>query len=164
MKSYSKRKGMPTRAQIRDHWFPEKFSAFGLTRGGDDELVSDECWACGNTQRVERCHIHSVDDGGVNTPDNLVLLCHACHVESENLQPDAFWIWVRNMRQEKWQLPSAHAADRMRRAGFTPARMQELIDQHGPEKAVAIMFSSIGVDKTYSDVLALYGKKEMSNA
>lgn len=96
------RNDTPTRERIAAYWFPKHFARFGKTRTGDDELLADECWACGNGTRVERCHIHSFDDGGPNTADNLVLLCRPCHDESEFLSPDGFWTWIRSKRQVDW--------------------------------------------------------------
>ena len=39
------------------------------------------CRSCGTRDHLEVHHIRQRKDGGSNSPDNLVTLCHGCHME-----------------------------------------------------------------------------------
>lgn len=159
-----KRSGMPNREAIKAHWFPDKFAQFGVARHGqirDDELVACECWACGDTRRVERCHIVSIEDGGPNTADNLVLLCHSCHVESEYMTPETFWQWMRNSRQTVWRPRHEHAAERLARAGFTEARLGQMLNAMGGDATIDTVFKAIGIEGTAADVRAMFNNGDL---
>lgn len=157
----NRRKGMPTREAIKNHWFPAHFAAFGDALHGpfrDDELVADECWACGDVRRVERCHIVSIENGGPNTADNLVLLCHHCHVDSEYLSPETFWQWLRIARTTRWRPSHLHAEKRLADAGYSIAKIEKMVVALGGEETINTVFKAIGLDHTAADVRALYGK------
>ena len=64
--------------------------------GVDWAEAYDHCWRCGdgvsNTKRLERCHIIPDSLGGLNKPENLVLLCNFCHNEAPDvLDKDIMW-------------------------------------------------------------------------
>ncbi len=79
------RRKMPSREQIarywRDHSGREKFR----------DVHGDDCFACGDTLRLERCHIVPKHKGGTDAVDNLHVLCATCHVHSENIAD--YWHW-----------------------------------------------------------------------
>lgn len=143
---FRKRK-MPSRKALAEYWMkspPFDFGLAGVSWGfHDDELVSDECWACGDVLRLERCHIVSVCDGGTDDPSNLVILCMSCHVESEYLTPDVFPVWLRETRKTKWMQPWMHSSARMKRVGYDEAKLAELVKTMSPEDAAKMIFSKI---------------------
>lgn len=53
------------------------------------------CFACGSELGTERCHIVPKTDGGSDDAENLHLLCKECHIESEYLTGDVYWIWFK---------------------------------------------------------------------
>jgi len=154
----NKRRDMPSRSKIREYWFPLHFSKFGETRTGDDELVDDECWACGNYIYIERCHIQSLSDGGSNNVDNLVILCRGCHHESELLSPDVFWNWIKNKRNTDWMSQLERAQKRIELVFGGVGNLINRVKEVGAETAINEAFSALGLDKTYEDMLSLYGE------
>ena len=100
-----------------------------LTKRSDsirDEIVMDDCdavrcMACGAMvksgiketddwsrlwnsshvkSRLARCHIIPQSLGGADTPDNLVVLCKACHESSpDTTNPQTFWRWFYDTRR-----------------------------------------------------------------
>lgn len=98
-------RSMPTARTIRFVW------AMRLVELGKADSVQqvidarhDWCFHCGINHKVpgglERAHILARMDGGSDTPDNLHLLCHQCHVHSELLDGDAYWEWFK---QNGWR-------------------------------------------------------------
>lgn len=157
------RNDMPSRLEIAQYWFPKHFARFGRSRTGDDELLHNECWACGdNCFRIERCHIHSLWDGGSNTADNLVLLCRPCHEESEQLPPDTFWTWIRNKRQIDFLSEAERTERKLAKIGFDRKTFAAMIEEDGPKEAVEAVFKAMGFTQKYEDMLVLY-KKEMAS-
>ena len=58
-------------------------------------------WQMWNATRLERHHIIAKSRDGVDTPDNLVLLCSFCHKQAPHTSdPDLFWSWAKNRHQE----------------------------------------------------------------
>jgi HNH endonuclease len=152
----SKRGDMPSRSKIKEYWFPLHFSSFGETRTGDDELVDDECWACGNSIYIERCHIHSLSEGGTNNADNLVLLCRGCHHESELLSPDFFWNWIRGKRKTDWMSQIERAQKKIELVFGGTDNLVKRINDVGAEKAINEVFSAFGFHQTNKDMSLLY--------
>lgn len=63
--------------------------------GTDFADAHERCWRCGWKRKLERCHIIPKSLGGNDTPGNLVLLCHQCHLEAPNCKdPSAMWEWI----------------------------------------------------------------------
>lgn len=46
-------------------------------------LAGDKCALCSSTEKLEAHHIVSQRQGGKDTPDNVLTLCHTCHVVVE---------------------------------------------------------------------------------
>ena len=75
-KPKNKRASMPSKAAIRDAW--QRF-AFDIPQDVWN------CWGCVFGTPTERAHIHAVHAGGSNDPENMVLLCRACHTAQETI-------------------------------------------------------------------------------
>ena len=116
--SKTDRNKLPTKEKIAEYW-ADKVQEFGVFDANQNELHANECWACGNGMRVQRCHITAYLDGGPNEASNLVLLCANFHIESETLPPATFWPWVRNMRKTRWKAPVLHSLQRMESYGYS---------------------------------------------
>jgi hypothetical protein len=140
------RNKLPSRQKIAEYWRPrvEEFGVFDALQG---DLPEDECWACGNAMRIERCHIQAYMDGGGNTVDNLVLLCSNCHTHSETLPRDRFWLWVRNTREKRWKPPVLHSLDRMEDYGYDLDTMRKKIEELGTDGLAREMGLALGVLK-----------------
>ena len=88
-----KPKKMPSKHAITNYWvvnMPEHLNECG------ESVNEKQCWACGDTLKIERCHITPRCDGGSDTVENLHLLCSRCHVSSEFLRGDSYWDWLEN--------------------------------------------------------------------
>lgn len=83
-----KHAGMPSVQAINDYWEARDLP-MAATRQEDGD-----CFACGRPSTtmwgIDRAHI---DPGGGEGPENLHLLCKACHVRSEYVTGDAYWRW-----------------------------------------------------------------------
>lgn len=76
---------------------------------GCSEMSSTECFACRyRSERLDRAHILADCLGGLPTEENLHLLCATCHAQSEMLDGDIYWAWIRKRR-------SAPKADPLRK-------------------------------------------------
>ncbi len=54
------------------------------------------CWRCGCKSNLQRCHIIPYSLGGLDQPDNIVLLCTRCHAENPNLRDKTImWDWIK---------------------------------------------------------------------
>ena len=83
-----------TATEIVDYW-SRRESECGLSVDWAD--AHERCWRCGRKQKLEKCHIVLDRLGGSDKPENLVLLCHRCHLEQPNVaDPPATWNWLRN--------------------------------------------------------------------
>ncbi|ADY57466.1 HNH nuclease [Syntrophobotulus glycolicus DSM 8271] len=79
--------------EIVDYWF-SRVDECGLSV--DAAEAHERCWRCGYEAPLERCHIIPDSLGGEDTPSNLVLLCHRCHLENPNVtDPEIMWDWIR---------------------------------------------------------------------
>ena len=82
-----------TFAEVVDYW----------THHGDECGLSvdwaeahERCWRCGYRSNLERCHIVPDSLGGLDSPENFVLLCRRCHREAPNVKDRSFmWRWLR---------------------------------------------------------------------
>jgi HNH endonuclease len=58
------------------------------------------CWTCGRKKwkrNFDRCHIIPRSLGGLDSADNLVLLCPRCHKQAPNVNDPSFiWFWLRS--------------------------------------------------------------------
>jgi hypothetical protein len=79
--------------QIVKYWF-SIVDECGLSV--DASEAHERCWRCGYKAKLERCHIIPDSLGGPDSVDNLVLLCHRCHLENPNVSdPEIMWDWIR---------------------------------------------------------------------
>ncbi len=84
-----------TKSKIKEHWY-KKLKQMGKISNllKPEFLASDYCFAClRNDGSVDRAHIHAHMDGGEDTPENLHLLCRACHRLSEAYTDEVYWKW-----------------------------------------------------------------------
>ena len=51
---------------------------------------------------VERCHIVPVCEGGSDDLDNIHLLCHSCHKESEVYSGKKYNLWLKSKNKEQF--------------------------------------------------------------
>jgi len=86
------------------------------------------CFACGDRD-VQRCHIFPRSKGGDNTVENLHLLCGKCHVESEYLEGDFYWRWLKHKFDNEWQEFTEHIHDRRVRLGYDQERFYKLLSR-----------------------------------
>lgn len=111
------RKNMPKPEAISAYWQP-RIDDLGVFHDWQGELNHNECFACGDDRRVQRCHIVPAARGGSHDEWNLMLFCPNCHEESEHLPTQTFWAWVRNMRRDHWEPPVSHTFRRVEAYGF----------------------------------------------
>ena len=70
-----------------------------------DRLVKwDECYICGATYGVEWHHLIALGAGGEDTFNNMIPLCHSCHMRTHMLKPHIMSrVYGRNGgRPQKW--------------------------------------------------------------
>jgi hypothetical protein len=88
---------MPSEAKIRGHW--ARVPGFYARKGYEsapDFINCDGCFACGLRnpgEMLDRAHIFPRVKGGGNEQENLHMLCHVCHKDSELLEGEAYWDW-----------------------------------------------------------------------
>lgn len=140
------RNKLPSREKIAEFWQP-RVEEFGIYHIHQDDLPHNECWACGNAMRIERCHIEAYMDGGSNDASNLVLLCENCHTHSETLSIPTFWAWIRNMREKRWKPPVLHSLDRLEDYGFDLETMKKKVEEMGVDGLKRKMTFALGVCK-----------------
>ena len=77
---------MPSQTKIFEHWENKL-----------DEIHLNQCFACSSldTQRLERAHILARCNGGDDSLDNLHLLCRHCHISSELMSGEEYWLWFQ---------------------------------------------------------------------
>ncbi len=99
---------LPSERSIRAYW-ASVFTAEELWRKSFDspnEFMEEWiCFACGHCDfKPERAHIIPRSKYGLNTVENLHMLCPLCHEDSEGLSTlDRYWkwFWDRTM-QDTW--------------------------------------------------------------
>lgn len=92
-------RNLPSYKRIVDYWLknlPEHLD--------DGQIVMGQCFACGDSLKLERCHIVSKDSGGPDTVDNLHILCGACHLDSEYLSQSDYWKWYEISIKENFDM------------------------------------------------------------
>jgi HNH endonuclease len=83
-----------TAAEIVDYW-SRRETECGLSVDWAD--AHKRCWRCSGKRKLEKCHIVPDRLGGSDKPENLILLCHRCHLDQPNVvDPVATWNWLRN--------------------------------------------------------------------
>jgi hypothetical protein len=147
---------MPTREAIALHWNAH-IGKLGIFNDSQDELPDCSCWACGRIGRVERCHILSYHLGGPDTVENLVILCAGCHVESEHLPPDRFWMWIRHVRKTRWRDEWWWAQDRLHSVGYPRERIESLGQEKGFRSVLGHIAKDIYPLVSVDDALRMVG-------
>ncbi|MBC7603280.1 MAG: HNH endonuclease [Ramlibacter sp.] len=115
----TKRK-MPTELVIRAQWAERLWQAKGYDCAAEF-MERGTCFACG-LDGNERAHIVARAVGGHDGPENLHILCSACHKDSEYLEGGRYMAWL--MRRS----PVDRLMSEAMRCGFNPA---VLIQSHG---------------------------------
>lgn len=91
------RQGIKTQLnEVADYWVNKKE---WLKTHLKVEQAKDHCWRCGEIisshRQLQRCHIVPLTMGGVDEPNNYVLLCKACHIEGPDVNDkDIMWDWI----------------------------------------------------------------------
>jgi hypothetical protein len=135
----STRHSMPPKSRIAEYWLN---TDEGLARLPNNVALMDigepSCFACGamaadpdeppvlwkvwnRAPLLERCHLVPRQLGGSDTPDNLVLLCRACHHDAPDVGDPQYmldWIARRESQFDRWHKAMREAIDA---AGLTEA-------------------------------------------
>lgn len=122
---------MPSKSNIVDYW-NDNIEKLGVYQTAQDEVFPEDCFACGKMGNVERCHVFSKWQGGEDRVENIVLLCRGCHTESEDLCPDAFWVWINNCRKEKWKHWYAHILGKLELLGYSLDKIKQMLENRNP--------------------------------
>lgn len=87
-----------SRKKIKEYWYSR------LKRMGKIKTITrkefmdrDHCFACLRQRSfgLERAHILARCSGGPDSPENLHLLCSACHHQSETYDGERYWRWFK---------------------------------------------------------------------
>lgn len=82
-----------TNMEIIEYW-RKRISDWDIAVDWDQ--AEDHCWGCGIKAKLYRCHIIPASLGGVDDPNNLVLLCLFCHEKAPNVDDENFmWNWIK---------------------------------------------------------------------
>lgn len=109
-----KRISKPSIKKIHDYWKSgdgqKMLISYGIEILDQRKLDGEKvfaCFACGRSE-VERCHIVASVNGGPNDESNLHLLCPRCHVESETIQGEHYWRWLKYQFENHWDEFTEH--------------------------------------------------------
>ncbi len=83
---------MPSELAIRAHWAKRLWAIKGFDSEAEF-LERGTCFACG-MDGSERAHIVARSVGGSDGCENLHILCHRCHKDSEYLEGSAYMDWL----------------------------------------------------------------------
>lgn len=87
---------MPTENAIRKYWSESLWEIKGFD-SADEFINKGTCFACGmDAGGIERAHIKAKCEGGSDTVENLHMLCHVCHKDSEFLSGDQYADWFHS--------------------------------------------------------------------
>ncbi len=124
----AKRFGTPTRKKIYEYW-NDNSDLLGENSFGYTYPVAMRCFACGGNWRgLDRAHIIPLHLGGINTVENLHILCKGCHIESEGIK--LYWPWLHNKRKNSWMSDYDHMVNKMKSCGMD---LEELIQKRSNE-------------------------------
>lgn len=82
---------------IKERW-AEKLIELGKFDSKEEIMENDYCFACGMESNTEKAHIEARSKGGNDDIDNLHLLCHTCHNESELKKGEEYWQWIKDKK------------------------------------------------------------------
>ena len=87
---------LPSEASIREYWRDKLWKQKGYD-SPDEFMEMGLCFACGSDagKTPERAHIKARGEGGTDSPDNLHVLCHVCHKDSEGLSGERYFQWLK---------------------------------------------------------------------
>jgi hypothetical protein len=141
---YNNRRDMPSCDAIKSFWL--QTSIFILKGVQNTDL--NFCFACNRIfyERLERAHIHALWAGGSNRPENLHLLCSACHKDSEDFgfgidrdkycydfDQSIYWAWFfnRTAQQARFSdyMRDAHIYETGWKSGYTHFHVMQLAMQ-----------------------------------
>jgi 5-methylcytosine-specific restriction endonuclease McrA len=128
------RGNLPSPEAIAAYW-QARTGKLGVFHDWQHEVHAGECFACGDSRRVARCHIVPHAHGGENGEWSLVLLCPRCHEDSEHLPEQVFWGWMNNQRRDVWETPIDHHLRRVKSLGLVEMGMAAGVD-FGNKEAV----------------------------
>jgi hypothetical protein len=121
------RKSMANKRKIIDYWVhglgSKLLESRGIELGCFDKDNYSCCFACGDILQVERYHILAIAEGGLNSVDNLHLLCKYCHLESEMISGVIYWEWLENKHRLHFKLPGVHTWERLKTKGYSDDQM-----------------------------------------
>lgn len=100
---------------VFDYWYKRK-EELGPLYGHAHDLIRNQCFACGNTARLEVAHIVPLVWGGPDTIENVHILCIGCHVESEGLK--LYWDWLRWKRKHEYKDPATRWVELVQKCGI----------------------------------------------
>tara|TARA_R110000823_G_scaffold123829_5_gene250056 strand:- start:181 stop:690 length:510 start_codon:yes stop_codon:yes gene_type:complete len=133
--SKDQRGRMPHKGHITKYWSmfdgAKTFVKKGLLSddGWTGIIVNeDSCWACGWGEGVQRCHIIAVSLGGSHHESNLHILCRNCHVASECLSEEAYWVWLKEMSSTKYIDPAIRHNEFLEMIGIDRKMLLSLVD------------------------------------
>ena len=146
-------KNMPSRERITRYWVnnhrdhPESLPWWNREPYYEHQIPEDckWCFACKKSYHsVDRAHILPLSSGGGNGCENLHLLCHSCHKESEHLSGEVYWVWIKSRRW--WHVHTQAMVER----GIITAS----------EKSVVVMYFDACVSNDKAIIEALEHKME----
>ena len=137
---------MPTKKSIYEYWHCGEGRRQLLLHGIELENQHDifgktkfDCFACGDILKIQRCHILAKTLGGLDDASNLHLLCSKCHVESEFITVERYWVWLKHMLSEQWQEATEHLYQRRKKSGYNEKEVLEAYKKNGIQGALAYM-------------------------
>ena len=86
------KRSMPSEIAIRKFWAKQLWKEKGFD-SESDFLKPGICFACG-FEGKERCHIFPRCKGGLDSVENLHILCGFCHKTSECLEGENYYSWL----------------------------------------------------------------------
>jgi len=86
----------PSEKAIREYWRDKLWRVKGFD-SPEEFMEPGVCFACGSYEGavLERAHIKAKGEGGTDSPDNLHVLCHVCHQDSEGLSGERYFQWLK---------------------------------------------------------------------
>ena len=105
---------MPNKETILEYW--NQSGQLCMTIKEEWGAAQGECFACGDCNNLERCHIIPICYGGSNNVDNIHLLCRACHLESEGIK--VYWTWFEWKRKNVWNYGINHLYRKFKMYGY----------------------------------------------
>jgi hypothetical protein len=142
----SQRRNMPSSKSIYDYWHSihadSELELHGLKLKIQYDLSGKrklDCFACGTALNIERCHIKAKSEGGSDEKENLHLLCKSCHIESEMLSGDRYWIWFKKTIDKEWEPFTEHIHKKRLKLDFDELKLMEAYANGGLEAALNYM-------------------------